>query len=54
LARVAVFASAFYATSSAALYAFRNCCVTTIFRRSSMFLDDFDDVDEVRLLMIDA
>ena len=49
-----VFASSFCATSSAALYTFQNCCVTTIFRRSSMFLDDFDDDDDVELVLIDA
>jgi len=45
-----VFASSFCTTCSAASYSLWNCCVTTIFRRSSLFfnfLDDFDDVDDV-------
>ena len=43
-----MFASSFCATSSAGLF----CFVTTILRRSSMFLDDFDD--DAELPMIDA
>ena len=49
-----MFASSFSATSSAELYSCHNCCVTTIFRCSSMFLDDFDDDDNAELPMIDA
>jgi len=50
-----VFASSFCTTSSAELYSCYNCCVTTIVRRSSMFLDDFDAADDdAELPMIDV
>ena len=49
--------SSLSATCSAELYSCFNCSVTTIFHRSSLFLDDFDDVHDivdVILLMIDV
>jgi len=39
---------------SAELYFSWNCCMTTIFRRSSMFLDDFDVDDDAELPMSNA